>query len=180
MMRSLIYTVLWQGAWFAGVYGAAAGNSWLGPLTALPAVLFALWGRGHLVRPLVIALLSSVVVDGLLGLSGLCGYALGGLDGRLPAAWTLTLWVLYALAFDSSLRWSLVCRWLAVTLAVVGAPAAYLGGVAIGALTMPHGKMLGALAVGIGFGVATLALAHAYKAIGNKTKPVEALPETAP
>jgi hypothetical protein len=177
MIRSLSYAVLWQGAWFAGVMGAAAGNAWLGPVAAIPAVLVAAWQR-NLLRPALTALLCGVVVDSALGLSGICTYALGAWDGALPPAWILTLWLLFALALDNCLRWTLVCRWLAASLAALSAPAAYLGGAALGAITLPHGKFLAAAAIAVGYAIATLVIVRCYRPF--EPAPQTLVPEVAP
>lgn len=150
--RDLLYAIAWQGAWFASVGGAGAGLLWLGPVAALPVLVLGAWGRWCPARRLGLAALAcGLVVDSGLAMSGLVEFRGGFVF--IPPPWMLVLWPLFALALLGPLGWIRARVWLPALLGALAAPGAYLGGAALGALTMPRGSLLVVLAVAVGYGV---------------------------
>jgi hypothetical protein len=153
--RNLAYGVAWQLAWFAAVVPAGRGLPWVGLLAALPVVLIGGWGRWPRAWwVMAVSLAIGVAVDALLGLSGAANFPGGALDGRLSPPWMWLLWVQLGLALDLCLAWLRRRLWLAVLFGVAGAPGAYLGGVAFGAMLAPQGPLILGCAVGVAYGFA--------------------------
>ncbi len=153
--RTVGYAVLWQGAWFATVLGAAKGWPWIGLLAVVPPLLLAGWGRWR--RALAVAAVAFVLglaVDGVLGLSGAARYPGGLLDGRLSPPWMWCLWVELGLALDLCLAWLRPRPWLALAFGAIGGPLAYLSGVRLGAMIAPAGELTCGLAVGVAYAIA--------------------------
>ena len=144
--------VLFQIGWFACVLSAAAHQPWIGVLVTTGVVL------AHVLRAplpeaeLKLVLLSlglGLVFDSLLVWQGWLQYSSGILLPNLAPYWIVALWGLFATLLNVSLRW-MRGRWvIAVLFGAAGGPAAYYGGLRLGALeftNMPAGLM--ALAIG--------------------------------
>lgn len=152
--RDLLYAIAWQGAWFASVGGAGAGVPWLGPVVAMPVLLLGAWGRWCPARRLgLTALGCGLVIDSGLAMSGLVVFQQG--VAFLPPPWMLVLWPLFAVALLGPLAWLRARAWLPAVAGGLAAPGAYLGGAALGALTMPRGALPVILAVAVGYAAAT-------------------------
>ncbi len=152
--RDLFYAIAWQGVWFASVGGAGAGLPWLGPAAALPVLLLGAWGRWCPARRLGLAALGcGLVIDGGLNMAGLVQFSHG--YSLLPPPWMLLLWPLFALALLGPLAWIRSRPWLPAVLGALAAPGAYVGGQALGALTMPQGTVPVVLVVAVGYAAAT-------------------------
>jgi hypothetical protein len=157
---TLLFILLWQGAWWGAVLltahppqMAAPLGPWLGLLTALPALAVAFWmtarqrgatGILSLVFAAMLGLGMGLVVDGALLLSGVAA-PLASTATVIPNApwisppWMWGLWLCMAVAMPLTLGW-LVARpkWMAA-FGFLGAPGAYGGGVQLGALQAPLG-----------------------------------------
>jgi hypothetical protein len=135
-MRSLINYVGFQLGWFACVGGAAHRRPWLGPAAAVLLIGAHLAGSERRVREL-----RRLAAVGLFGLvlesaaiaAGLYGYAGGGPAWWLAPAWIVSLWVLIAATFESSLSWLNGRPWLAAAFGAVGSPLSFSAGVKMGA-----------------------------------------------
>jgi hypothetical protein len=144
--------VLFQVGWFACVWSAAAHQPWIGVLVTTGVVL------AHVLRaPLpeaelqlvLLALGVGLLFDSLLVWQGWLKYSSGILLPNVAPYWIVALWGLFATLLNISLRW-MRGRWvIAVVFGAIGGPAAYYGGLRLGALEfadMPAGLM--ALAIG--------------------------------
>ena len=144
--------VLFQIGWFACVWSAAAAQPWIGVLVTMGVVV------AHVLRaPLPMAELTLVflalalglVFDSLLVWQGWLQYSSGIVFPNVAPYWIVALWGLFATLLNVSLRW-MKGRWaIAVVLGAAGGPAAYYGGLRLGALefgNMPAGLL--ALAAG--------------------------------
>jgi hypothetical protein len=144
--------LLFQVGWFACVWSAAAHQPWFGILVTAVVVL------AHVLRAPVpkaelqlvfLALVLGLVFDSLLVWQGWLQYSSGIVFPNVAPYWIVALWGLFATLLNVSLRW-MRGRWvLAIVCGAVGGPAAYYGGLRLGALefgNMPVG--LSALAIG--------------------------------
>jgi hypothetical protein len=144
-MRWNVLNVLgFQAVWWACVLGAGAGSTWVGPLAA------AAFAAVHLrftptptrdLRLLCAALLLGLVVDGLLGASGLLAYAAAPGTTVLAPGWILALWCGFALTLTHSMAFFARRPLAAAAFGLLGGPLAYAGAAAAaGAVTFPHGS----------------------------------------
>jgi hypothetical protein len=144
--------VLFQIGWFACVWSAAQHQPWLGMLVIMGIVVAHVLRAPMPTAELELVLLSlglGLVFDSLLVWQGWLQYSSGILLPNLAPYWIVALWGLFATLLNVSLRW-MRGRWvIAVLFGAVGGPAAYYGGLRLGALefaNMPEGLM--ALAIG--------------------------------
>ena len=153
----VINFVLFQIGWFVCVWSAAAHRPWIGVLVTTGVVV------AHVLRaPLpkaeltlvFLALALGLVFDSLLVWQGWLQYSSGIVFPNVAPYWIVTLWGLFATLLNVSLRW-MRGRWVvAVVFGAVGGPAAYYGGLRLGALEF--GNMpAGLLALAIGWAVLT-------------------------
>lgn len=155
LARNLSYGVVWQLAWFAAVIYAGKGQPWVGLVATIPVVLIAGWGRWPRALFLIaVSIAVGVATDAVLGLSGAANFPGGLLDGHLSPPWMWMLWIHLGLALDLCLAWLRLRWWLPVLFGALGAPGAYLGGVAFAALTAPAGSLILAVAVGLAYAIA--------------------------
>jgi hypothetical protein len=144
--------VLFQIGWFACVLSAAAHQPWFGILVTTAVVVT------HVLRApmpkaelqlVFLALVLGLVFDSLLVWQGWLQYSSGIVFPNVAPYWIVALWGLFATLLNVSLRW-MRGRWvIAVLFGAAGGPAAYYGGLRLGALefaNMPAGLM--ALAIG--------------------------------
>lgn len=120
----------YEAVWFCAVIAAAHGLSWPGVLAFAG---FAAWQLGPSPRRLVegklvmLALCCGLVLDGLLGASGLIRY-----DAASPALppggaplWILALWGSFALTLTQSLSYLQKRLWVAGLFGAIGGPFAF-------------------------------------------------------
>ena len=144
--------VLFQIGWFSCVLSAGAHQPWIGLFVTMGVVLT------HVLRAPVptmelklvfVALAIGLVFDSILVWQGWLTYSSGILLPNIAPYWIVAMWGLFATLLNVSLRW-MRGHWLtAVLLGALGGPAAYYGGLRLGALefgNMPAG--LTALAIG--------------------------------
>lgn len=154
----LVNVAGFQVGWFACVLGAASGRPWLGPLVALPLVLWHLRGAARPLaeaRLLAAAGLLGLVLDSALVLAGRLSFTRGVLVAGLAPYWMVTLWVLFATTFNVSLRWLRGHLPLATLFGAVGGPLAYLAGGRLGAAEILEPAWLTYLAVAAVYALAT-------------------------
>jgi hypothetical protein len=144
--------VLFQIGWFSCVLSAAAHQPWIGLLMTTGIVVI------HMLRApipmmelklVLLALAIGLVFDSLLVWQGWLQYSSGIVFSNVAPYWIVAMWGLFATLLNVSLRW-MRGRWvLAIVFGAAGGPAAYYGGLRLGALefgNMPAG--LTALAIG--------------------------------
>ena len=144
--------VLFQIGWFACVWSAAQHEPWFGMLVTTMVVVAHVLRAPMPTAELELVLLSlgiGLVFDSLLVWQGWLQYSSGIVFSNLAPYWIVALWGLFATLLNVSLRW-MRGRWgIAIVFGAVGGPAAYYGGLRLGALefgNMPAG--LTALAIG--------------------------------
>jgi hypothetical protein len=144
--------VLFQIGWFSCVLTAAAHQPWIGLILAMGIVAI------HTLRapmPMMelklvfLALAIGLFFDSFLVWQGWLIYSSGILLSNIAPYWIVAMWGLFATLLNVSLRW-MRGRWImAVVFGAAGGPAAYYGGLRLGALefgNMPAGLL--ALAIG--------------------------------
>ena len=137
-MTHLLNLLLYQIGWFACVLGAAYSLPWSGTTLglSLAAVHFTLTtdriGQARLTSA---ATVIGLIVDTTLLRLGVYEFESGTVVAWLPPPWMSVLWVLFASTTRYSMRW-LSKRYLVCSVfGLVGAPLAFLGGEALGAIS---------------------------------------------
>jgi len=127
---------VFQGTWFAAVFGAAQCVS----LSSIVCVLCAVvWHLGMSERPTQEALLVGIacligfVVETVHGLLGYVGFPCAGGSLGLAPAWLVAMWGLFAICLNVTLRWLRSRWWLAAIVGAVGGPLSFASGVKLGA-----------------------------------------------
>ncbi|MGM9486875.1 DUF2878 domain-containing protein [Ideonella sp. YS5] len=161
-VRTVGHLVLFEAAWFAGVFGAARGEAPLGMAVVAAAIALNLWmsaWRRHELALLGVAIVLGLVFDGALARSGWVVYADHAMQTAGPPAWIVAQWALFATLLCGPLRWLHGRLPLAALLGALGGPLAYLGGERLGAINfVERGPALAGLAVG--WAIATPLLLH--------------------
>ena len=137
-MSKLANFVGFQVCWFACVLGAARGHEWLGPLSVVLFLGWALLRSGRVARELAalgLAAALGTVVDSVQLHMGWLAYSGTPLAGVFAPAWIVALWVVFAMTFDSSLAWLARRRAWFAAFGAVGAPFSYWGGARLGAVS---------------------------------------------
>lgn len=141
--------VLYQLAWLACVWSAAAGRSGIGVAVALAVVAVQLRREWRVI--LLTGLIGTVWESLLTGLDWV-RYHEAWAEGW-PPLWIIALWLAFATTFNVSLRWLRPRAGWAALLGLVGGPLAWWAGERLGALELT--SPLGSLSV-IGLGWAVL------------------------
>jgi len=149
--------MLFQIGWFICVWSAAVHQPWIGLLVTTGVVV------AHVLRaPLpkaefklvLLALALGLVFDSILVRQGWLQYSSGIVLPNAAPYWIVSLWGLFATLLNVSLRW-MRGRWtIAVFFGAAGGPAAYYGGLRLGALEFGNMRA-GLLALAIGWAVLT-------------------------
>lgn len=149
--------LLFQIGWFACVWSAAAHQPWIGLLVTMGVVVV------HVLRApmpqaelklVALALATGLVFDSILVWQGWLQYSSGIVLRNVAPYWIVALWGLFATLLNVSLRW-MRGRWvMAALFGAAGGPAAYLGGLRLGALEFGNMRA-GLVALAIGWAVVT-------------------------
>ena len=151
-MLFLANVVVFQIAWLLSVIGGAQQMPWLGPLAAL--IAFALHLRAAR-KPFeeVLLVLSCGLIgasfDSILVAAGWVTYKSGLFSDYFAPYWIITMWMLFAMTLNVSMRWLRGKPKLAALLGFYGGPASYIAGQALGGIVLTNQiAALTALAVG--------------------------------
>ncbi|MEM6569592.1 MAG: DUF2878 domain-containing protein [Planctomycetota bacterium] len=142
--------VAFKVVYVACVFGAAAGNAWIGPLVGLLVLpinlLFAPDRRAELRLWLLAGALGLTVDSGLLaaGLIDFPASARLAPEGSIAASavvplWIVTLWVAFGSLVRTSLGWMRRSLWIPVAFGLVGGPFSFWTGSRLGATELPAG-----------------------------------------
>ncbi|WP_455376852.1 DUF2878 domain-containing protein [Petrachloros mirabilis] len=156
-MTVLSNFILFQIAWFVCVWSAAANQPWIGVLVTIGVIgvdlLQALLPKKQ-IQLVLLALAIGLVFDSFLVLQGWLKYSSGNLVPNLAPYWIVAMWGLFATLLNVSLRW-MRGRWItAAVFGALGGPAAYYGGLRLGALQFGNMEA-GLMALSIGWAVLT-------------------------
>jgi hypothetical protein len=170
----LINVALFQIGWFTCVWSAAVNQPWIGVLVVVGVVAVHLWRSPVPQREaqlIVLALGIGSVFDSALVWQGWLKYSSGILAPQLAPTWIIALWGLFATVLNVSLRW-MRGRWAAAALfGAFGGPAAYYGGLRLGALEFGD-LSAGLTALAIGWAALTpLLLALSARYDGHAAQP---------
>jgi hypothetical protein len=163
----LTNVVLFQIGWWSCVWSAGVHKPWIGVVVVSLVIGAHLCRASMPMKELQLVLLAlgiGLVFDSLLVAQGWVAYSSGTVVPNVAPYWIVALWGLFATLLNVSLRW-MRRRWItAALLGALGGPAAYIGGLRLGAL---HFTNLGAglAALSLGWAVLTpllLMLAERY------------------
>ncbi|MCU0579067.1 MAG: DUF2878 domain-containing protein [Desulfobacterota bacterium] len=148
-LRKIINFLGFQAVWLSAVFGAAAGQTWLGPVVAVIWLGLYSWltGRPKLeIQIALTALMLGLTIDTLL--IGAGAYTPQGVIGGWPVTppWMLALWVNFGTLVNGGLSWLQGRYLLGAVLGAWGGPLAYYSGQRLGALTF-HPPLVFHLAV---------------------------------
>jgi hypothetical protein len=153
--RSVCDFALLQIGWFACVLGAAAGDTWTGPLVAVGLIavhcglVTAAGARRRELRNVAVWGLAGCVIDAVQVRLGVLCFPPGTLTLAGIPPWLAALWFLFPILFHSSFAWLHGRPLVAALLALVGAPLSYRAGVALGALDLGRDEWASLLCLGL-------------------------------
>lgn len=155
LTRKAINVLLFQGAWFAAVLGAARGMFWLGPFSMIPvlAIHLALQeNRRGEVKLLLAAGLLGLLFDTAFVAVGVFTPLQHLFPRPVSPPWMICLWLNFAATLNVSMAWLRGRYLLAALFGAVGGPLAYYSGAKLGAtdsLPTTNGMLLLALGWGM-------------------------------
>ncbi len=152
MGRSTTNFLLYNIGWFACVFFAAEGQSWVGVTTViLVAFAHLLSAPRWFPEAMVLAAvgLLGFFWESLLVWTSVLSYPTApGLAGFAPV-WIVALWINFATTLNVSLAWIRSRWWVAALFGAVGGPLAFVAGEKLGAVSFPDtGTSLAVLAGG--------------------------------
>jgi hypothetical protein len=144
--------VVFQVAWFLSVIGGAQQMPWLGPVAAMVAITLHLRTAHRRFEELLLVLICAVIggcFDSLLVAAGWVTYKAGLFSEYFAPYWIITLWMMFGMTLNVSLRWLRGRPRLAALLGLYGGPASYIAGQALGGIVFINQfAALAALAIG--------------------------------
>ena len=151
-MLLLLNIVVFQVAWLLSVIGGAQQMPWLGPVSFLIALALHLrMARKRFEEVLLIlsCALIGACFDSLLVAAGWVTYKAGLFSNSFAPYWIITMWMLFAMTLNVSMRWLRGKPRLAAALGFYGGPASYIAGEALGGIIIVNQfAALAALAIG--------------------------------
>ncbi|MBN2430149.1 MAG: DUF2878 domain-containing protein [Acidobacteria bacterium] len=153
MLEKLLNYGLLQGGWFICVLGVAWGDPWIGPMAIGIILAYHFWRSRDRRREILFVALAGgmgLLVDSLQKVGGLINYHHDTLAiPWLAPLYIVSLWMLYASTFTSSMDWMRRSYALAIAAGAVFGPLSYLAGQRLGAISFAYGQemTLGILAV---------------------------------
>jgi Protein of unknown function (DUF2878) len=160
-MHPVLNFIASQVVWFLSLYGVGRGLHWLGSAAFL---VFLGAQLGLSPDPRTDAKLAlaaagcGLILDTGYAQAGLLDYGAPVPVKGLAPYWILVMWANFGLTLNSSLRWLQRWLWPAAVCAALGAPAAYLAGVRLGAAATLAPPMLVYAALGLSWAIAVPAL----------------------
>ncbi len=158
LTRNLANFLAFQATWWACAFGAAAGQSWLGPVVACvwlslhfatleeqPPANRARWVEFRL---LLAAAVIGYLLDSLMVFAGILSFPPQAGPALPITLWMVVLWTAFAATLRHSLNWVRQRYILGMLAGAIFGPLAYRAGDLIGAITLAPGAF-GLLAVGI-------------------------------
>jgi hypothetical protein len=158
MINAIANFILFQMAWFGAIIGGASGLPLLGSIPAILVVAIHLvTNRNKLGREALlivgITLLGVIVETGFISLGAL-HYSGTSADAKLPPVWIIALWFAFGTLPHGSLGWLSGRLWLQLFLGAIFGPLSYVGGVRLGAATMPEPMIDSIIIIGLGWALA--------------------------
>jgi hypothetical protein len=153
MLEKILNYALLQGGWFICVMGVAWGDPWIGPLVIALILGLHFWRNRDRQREILFVALAGalgLMVDSVQKAGGLIEYHHDALGiPWLAPFYIVSLWMLYASTFTSSMEWMRRNYLLALAAGALFGPLSYLAGHRLGAISFVHDQTLtlGILAV---------------------------------
>jgi hypothetical protein len=151
-MLFLVNVVVFQIAWLLSVIGGAQQMPWLGPLAALFAFALHLFAARKPFEEVLLVLSCGLIgasFDSILVAAGWVTYKAGLFSDYFAPYWIITMWMLFAMTLNVSMRWLRGKPKLAALLGFYGGPVSYIAGQALGGIVLTNQiAALTALAVG--------------------------------
>lgn len=136
MKTKLINFALYQGGWFACVFGAADGYPWLGAgaafLLVVVHVVLAVDRRAEW-RLIAAVAVFGTAIDSILMRAGVFQFGVGHWVAWLCPLWMSVMWMQFATLLRFSVGWLAGRYLLGAALGTLGGPIAYASGVRLGA-----------------------------------------------
>jgi hypothetical protein len=151
-MLFLVNVVVFQIGWVLSVIGGAQQMPWLGPLAALIAFAIHLHAARKPFEEVLLVLSCALIgacFDSILVAAGWVTYKAGLFNEHFAPYWIITMWMLFAMTLNVSMRWLRGKTKLAAILGFCGGPASYIAGEALGGIVLINQfAALAALAIG--------------------------------
>ena len=144
--------VIFQAGWLLSVLGGAQQMPWLGPFVTLIALALHLRAARKPFDEVLLILSCGVMglcFDSYLVAAGLVTYKAGLFSAYIAPYWIITMWMLFGMTLNVSMRWLRGKPKLAALLGFFGGPASYLAGETLGGIVLSNQfAALAALAIG--------------------------------
>ena len=151
-MLMLANIAVFQAAWLLSVIGGAQQMPWLGPIAALIALALHLRAARKPFEEVLLVLSCALIgagFDSILVAAGWVTYKAGLFSEYFAPYWIITMWMLFAMTLNVSMRWLRGKPKLAALLGFYGGPASYIAGQALGGIVLVNQfAALAALAIG--------------------------------
>jgi len=151
-MLLLVNIAVFQIAWLLSVIGGAQQMPWLGPVAALIALILHLSAARKPFEEVLLVLICGMIgagFDSILVATGWVTYKAGLFSENFAPYWIITMWMLFAMTLNVSMRWLRGKPKLAALLGFYGGPASYIAGQALGGIILVNQTAaLAALAIG--------------------------------
>ncbi len=161
MKLTLFNLVTFYIGWFACVLGAANQRTLLGPGIALLILVLHVYLLPNATREIRLILTTGLigfVIDTALAACGVLSFHGEGLASWVSPLWMVSLWMLFATTFHTSLSWLAGRPLLAVLLGAIGGSASYYAGAQLGALTLHPQLVLSLAVIAIAWGTVMIVL----------------------
>ncbi|MFN0135962.1 MAG: DUF2878 domain-containing protein [Phycisphaerae bacterium] len=155
-MKLIANVLLFQAAWCASIFGAAAGNAWLGPACmAVLVVIHVLIASTRRADLRTIPICSAIGIIAEMLTTTISGTTFAA---HTPAAlpiplWMAAIWPGFATLLNSSMAWMQTRPLIAIAFGAIGGPVAYYGGASAGAVRLGDSPALALAAVAIQYAV---------------------------
>jgi hypothetical protein len=151
-MLLLVNIVVFQTAWLLSVIGGAQQMPWLGPLATLFALALHLRAARSRFEEVLLVLTCGLIglcFDSYLVAVGWVAYKAGLFSDYFAPYWIITMWMLFAMTLNVSMRWLRGKPLLAAVFGFFGGPASYIAGQALGGIVLVNQvAAIAALAIG--------------------------------
>jgi len=154
-MLILINAVVFQIAWLSSVIGGAQQMPWLGPVVALAALALHVRAARKPFEEVLLVVICGLIgagFDSLLVAAGWVTYKTGLFSDYFAPYWIITMWMLFAMTLNVSMRWLRGKPKLAVLLGLYGGPASYIAGQALGGIILTN-QFAALVALALGWAV---------------------------
>jgi hypothetical protein len=154
-MLLLANILIFQAAWLLSVIGGAQQMPWLGPIVTVFALAFHLRAARKPFEEVLLVLscaLMGLCFDSYLVAAGWVTYKAGLFSAYIAPYWIVTMWMLFGMTLNVSMRWLRGRPVLAAVLGFYGGPASYIAGQALGGIVLTN-EVAALVALAIGWAI---------------------------